>query len=344
MPAWVSGLRRYEAPSSRRAAWQLSNTVVPYLLLFFSLMEALRRGAPAGVSFVLAVGAGGFLVRLFGLFHDCVHGSFVADQRLCRLIGVALGVLVLTPFGNWRYFHLAHHATAADLDRRNTGDIWTLTVDEYWRAPRWQRFKYRVFRSPAVMFGLGPLVLFLLIHRLPGSRPSRARIVSALGTDAALLVVAMVLGSRFGLRAYLLAQLSVLLVGATAGVWLFYVQHQFSPSYWSRHGEWSPLRAALEGSSYYKLPKVLQWFSASIGLHHVHHLRPRMPNYHLQRCLDATPELRRIPPLTVRRSLAALRFRLWDERADRFVGFSAVRGQTQPRSLSLSQSTPGPRR
>ncbi|HEY3448234.1 MAG TPA: fatty acid desaturase [Myxococcales bacterium] len=321
--AWVAAVRQFERTSGRKAAWQLANTVVPYLLLLGSMLELARRGSPLWGLLVLP--AAGFLVRAFGLFHDCVHGSFVGDARLCRIIGRSLGVLVFTPYGNWRHFHLGHHASAGDLDRRNTGDIWTLTVEEYRRGSRWQRLNYRAFRSPLVMFGLGPLTLFLFIHRLPGTRPDRRRIWSVLTTNLAIGTFVVAACLVFGVRAYLLVQLAVFVVGGGFGVWLFYVQHQFSPSYWARNADWSPMRAALEGSSYYKLPKVLQWLSANIGLHHLHHLCPRIPNYNLQACLDATPELR-AKPLTFRQSLAALKFNLWDEQAGRFVSFRDLAG------------------
>ena len=273
----VVGDARPKVAHNRRAAWQLINTGVPYLVLFASLMEAIRRGASVWLCLALAVPASAFMVRLFVLFHDCVHGSFVGSARHCRIIGRALGVLVLTPYGNWRYHHLTHHATAGDLDRRNTGDIWTLTVEEYRRATLWQRLSYRIFRLPPVMFGLGPLVLFLFLHRLPGANPTRARTWSVLGTNAVVVAVGAAWCLAFGVKAYLAAQLAVLLLGGAGGVWLFYVQHQFSPSYWSRHERWDVVRAALEGSSYYKLPKLLQWFSASIGLHHVHFSNLRKP-------------------------------------------------------------------
>ncbi len=341
-PAWAADLRRFETTSGWKAAWQLTNTVGPYLGLMASMLWMARRGTPLWLTLMLTVPAAGFLVRMFILFHDCVHGSFLGNVRMRALVGRILGVLVFTPYTNWRHFHLGHHASAGDLDRRDIGDIWTLTVEEYRHCSRWQRTRYRLFRSPVVMFGLGALALFMLINRLPGSKPTRPRILSAMGTNLAIVAMGAVASATFGLKTYLLIQLPVLCLGGTFGVWLFYVQHQFSPSYWARHARWSPLQAALEGSSYFKLPKVLQWFSGSIGLHHVHHLRPRIPNYNLQACLDATPELQRVNPLTFRRSLSSLRFNLWDEHAQSFVSFRSSARRKAARDATCLGHAPGP--
>ncbi|GEJ59129.1 fatty acid desaturase [Anaeromyxobacter diazotrophicus] len=328
LPAWprrrLAALRRFEAPSAARAAWQLANTLLPYLGALALMVVTLRRGLPWWTTALLGVLASGFMVRLFILFHDCVHASFLPSDRAGRVVGRILGVLVFTPFGEWRRSHLGHHATSGDLDRRDLGDVWTMTVEEYAAAPRRKRFSYRVTRHPALMLLVGPLLVFLVNNRFPPRGGTRARVLSVLSTDLALAAIATAASLTIGLGTFLLVQIPVLFLAGVWGIWLFYVQHQFERAYWVRGEVWDPLQAALAGSSYFKLPRVLQWFSGNIGLHHVHHLRPRIPNYHLQRCLDATPELQAVRPLTLAGSLRCGRLALWDERAGDFVGFDAV--------------------
>jgi acyl-lipid omega-6 desaturase (Delta-12 desaturase) len=298
-PRGRASLQRYETPSAARAAWQLANTLIPYLATMGCMYVAIRDRLPWWSTSLLAVAASGFMVRLFILFHDCVHSSFVRSDRAGRVIGRVLGVIVFTPFTEWRRSHLGHHATSGDLDRRDIGDVWTMTVEEYLAAPRRKRFRYRVTRNPALMLLVGSLLVFLVGNRIPPRRATRARFMSVVYTDLALAAIALAASLTIGFQTYLLVQLPVLFLGGVWGIWLFYVQHQFEPSYWSRAGAWDAVRAALEGSSYFKLPRVLQWFSGNIGLHHVHHLRPRIPNYNLQRCLDETPELQAVRPLTL---------------------------------------------
>ena len=321
LPPWAAELRRFETPSNARAAWQLANTLVPYLGLLAAMAWTVERGLPYAWTVALAVPAGGFMIRLFILFHDCVHGSFVRSGWLRRWLGRVLGVLVFTPYGAWGQGHLGHHVTSGDLDRRGIGDVPLLTVREYLALSPWKRRLERAYRHPLVLLGLGPLWGFLIVQRLPPRGATPARRWSVILTDLGLVAVAAAASLAVGFDTYVKVQLPVLYLGALGGVWLFFVQHHFEPSHWVRHAAWSPLDAALEGSSYLKLPKVLQWFSGNIGLHHVHHLRPRMPNYALQRCLDATPELRAVPPLTLRRSLRSFSCHLWDEAAGAYVTF-----------------------
>ncbi len=242
-----------------------------------------RDSANALVSSLLAILAGGFLVRIFIIFHDCGHGSFFQSRRANDILGFVTGVLTFTPYYHWRWQHALHHASSGDLDRRGMGDVWTLTLREYLEASRWKRFAYRVARNPLVLFTLGPLFL-LMVHRFCSPNAGRRERNSVHLTNLALLAVAIGLSLLFGVKAYLLLQLGVLLAAGIAGVWLFYVQHQFEGVYWERSQEWDYATAALQGSSFYKLPKVLQWFSGNIGFHHIHHLSPRIPNYHLEKC------------------------------------------------------------
>lgn len=321
LPPWAADLRRFERPSTARAAWQLANSLIPYLGLMALMVVTVRLDLPYWVTLALAVPAAGFMIRVFILFHDCVHGSFVGSVPLRQWLGRILGVLVFTPYGHWGQAHLGHHATSGDLDRRGIGDVPLLTAAEYLAlSPRKRRLQ-RIYRHPLALLGIGPLLVFLVVQRIPPRGETRARRRSVLLTDLAVLGVAVAASLALGFETYLKVQLPVLYLGGLGGVWLFFVQHHFDPSHWVRHGDWEPLAAALQGSSYLKLPKVLQWFSGNIGLHHVHHLRPRVPNYALQRCLDETPELRAVEPLTFRRSLRSFACNVWDERAARFVTF-----------------------
>ena len=286
---------------------------------------AARRGHP-WVTLALAVPAAAFLVRVFIIFHDCCHGSFLASRRANRALGYVAGLLTLTPFDKWQRSHAEHHATVGDLDRRGVGDVWTLTLAEYRAATLPKRLFYRVFRNPFVMLGVGPAVLFVLGNRVSGRGASTRERFSVHFTNAAIVATLLVASFTIGLKVLLLTQLPTLLLAGTAGVWLFYVQHQFEDAYWARRPAWDPMKAALEGSSYYKLPKVLQWITGSIGLHHIHHVQPRIPFYNLQRCQDAIPAFQAVPALTLRRSLDSLRLRLVDETYRRMVGWAVRPG------------------
>ncbi len=323
-PEWVLKLKEYEKADARKAAFQLANTIIPYFALLALMYLTMRVDLPIWVTLLIAVPAGGFLVRLFILFHDCTHGSFLPTQRGVRILGTLIGFLTFTPFADWRHAHGVHHSTAGNLDRRGLGDVWTMTVDEYDAAPRFRRFLYRFFRNPFVMFGLGPIFMFVLVQRVPTRNAKRAQVRSVILTDLAIGAIATVGILTLGLKAYLILHFVPFLIAGSAGIWLFYVQHQFDPSYWARNDEWGSMEAALEGSSYYKLPAVLQWFSGNIGLHHVHHLRPRIPNYNLTRCLREIPELQLKDPLTIKRSLKSVRLNIWDESKRELISFWAL--------------------
>jgi acyl-lipid omega-6 desaturase (Delta-12 desaturase) len=323
-PQWAIALKRFEEPSSGRAAWQIANTLIPYLgflvLMYFTTLWHL----PVWVTLLLAIPAGGFLIRLFIFFHDCVHGSYLPTQRGIRILGNILGILTFTPFAEWRHTHGVHHSVSGNLDRRGIGDVWTMTVDEYVASKPFRRLRYRLFRNPFIMFGLGPIGMFFIVNRFPGPHSTRRQILNVVLTDIGIAVIILIAAFTVGIKAYLLIQLPVLYFAGIAGIWLFYVQHQFDPSYWARTEDWGSMEAALQGSSYYKLPGVLQWITGNIGLHHVHHLRPRIPNYNLQRCLDETPELRLENPLTFRRSVKSVRLNIWDEKSNQLLSFRAL--------------------
>jgi omega-6 fatty acid desaturase (delta-12 desaturase) len=318
-------LARYETPDRGRAVVQLLDTLVPYVALWAAMIVLLRAGVSYVYTLALAVVAGGFAVRLFIIFHDCCHRSFFASRRANTVLGYVTGIITFTPYEAWQQPHAVHHATVGDLDRRGVGDIWTMTVEEYRAAPRLTRFIYRSLRNPFVLFVLGPPALFLVYQRFPRRGSGKRERRSTWWTDLALLAVVGAAIATIGWRTYLLIQVPIMAVAGVAGTWLFYVQHQFEGVYWARHQEWDAFRASIEGSSYYRLPKLLQWVTGNIGLHHIHHLRPRIPNYNLQRSYDEVAATHVTRPLTIRGSLESLRLSLWDEANRRLVGFRALK-------------------
>ena len=328
-PNWYQALSKHAQPNLRKAIWQLLNTFIPYLALWVVMVRTVQQGYPYWITLSFAFVAAALLVRIFIFFHDCCHGAFFASRRANRFLGYVSGILTFTPYEDWRRSHAGHHATAGDLDRRGVGDVWTLTVEEYLTAPRLKRLAYRLFRNPFVMFGLGPTVMLFIAQRFSHKGARKAERSSVILTNLAILVIIGAASLTIGLWTYLLIQLPIMLIAGTSGVWLFYVQHQFEGVYWARHADWDPMRAALEGSSYYKLPRVLQWFTGNIGLHHIHHVRPLIPNYNLQKCYDEISALQAVEPLTIRRSLKSLRMNLWDEKKQKLVSFRSMKRCTQ---------------
>jgi omega-6 fatty acid desaturase (delta-12 desaturase) len=322
---WRETLDPYAQPRLGRSLIDLASSVVPYLALSFLMYRTL--GVSYWLVLAISIPASGFLVRTFILFHDCSHGSFLASRRANLWLGTVLGLLVYAPFLRWRHDHAIHHATSGDLDRRGGGDVRTLTVSEYQALPPRSRLAYRVFRNPAVMFGIGPIVALVVGPRLV-SRSARPRMRrSVIGTNIALAIMVGALCWLMGWRDYLLVQAPTVLLAGSAGIWLFYVQHQFEDAYWESAEDWSYADAALRGSSYLKLPKVLQFFSGNIGLHHVHHLSARIPNYNLQRAHDENPIFHEVPILSLSDGLRSVRLKLWDEERGRLVTFAeAQRG------------------
>jgi len=321
--AWKKIVAQYQKPSLRRALWQMVNTIGPYIALWYLMYVSMA--VSWWLTVPLAILAGGFMVRVFIIFHDCGHGSFFKSRKANNILGFITGVLTLTPYSHWRGEHAAHHATSGDLDRRGVGDIWTLTVLEYLEASRWKRFAYRLARNPLVLFVLAPLFVFLVRHRIPKAWANQRERRSVYWTNLAVLAMAAGLTWVFGLKAYLLIQLTVLTVAGAVGFWLFYVQHQFDGVYWERGESWDFTASALQGSSFYKLPRVLQWFSGNIGYHHIHHLSSRIPNYNLTRCHQAHPLFQSVKPVTLFSSFKSLTFRLWDERRRKLVGYRHLR-------------------
>ena len=316
-------LQVYAQPHVGRSLTQIATSLVPYLALLVLMYRMIS--ISLAVVLLLAIPAAGFQVRTFIVFHDCTHGSFLASKRANAWLGALLGFMVLAPFRRWRHDHAVHHATAGDLDRRGVGDIPTLTLAEYAARSRRGRLAYRVFRHPLVMFGLGPIFAMVIGPRIT-SRSQRPRLRhSVLGTDLALLLVVGGLCWLIGWKGFVVMWAPSALLAGSIGIWLFYVQHQFEDAYWKQSSDWSYVDAALRGSSYLKLPKPLQFFSGNIGLHHVHHLNAKIPNYNLQRAHDENPIFHQVPVLTLRDGLRAVNLKLWDERHGTLITFDQAR-------------------
>ncbi|MBL9078279.1 MAG: fatty acid desaturase [Planctomycetes bacterium] len=334
---WKAIVERYQEPHAGRASWQLVNTLGSYLAVWWLIHESLS--VSWWLTAPLLVLAGGLLVRVFIIFHDCGHGSFFRSRVANDVWGCITGLLTFTPYYHWRGEHAIHHGATGDLDRRGIGDVWTMTVQEYLDASRWKRFSYRLARNPLVLFVVAPLVLFVVLQRFPraDAKPHERHNVWWMNGALAGLLFAMSLW--MGFPTFLVLQLVVLAVAGAGGVWLFYLQHQFEDAYWERGPDWDYADAALRGSSFFKLPRVLQWFSGNIGFHHVHHLSPRIPNYNLERCHESDPMFHEVKPMTLWSSLRSLRLRLWDEASKKLIGWRQLRrmraerrraGQTPP--------------
>ena len=320
---WKQIVAKYQEPSPARTAWQMINTLGPYAFLWFLMYRSLS--ISWWLILPLAILAGAFLVRIFIIFHDCGHGSYFRSRAANDVVGFITGMLTFTPYYHWRWEHAIHHATAGHLDKRGVGDIWTLTVQEYLAASRWKRFAYRLARNPVILFFIAPLYVFLIRQRFPSANANRRERRSVLWMDLAVLVMVVGLCVIFGIKAYLLILLISMGFAGTAGFWLFYVQHQFEGVYWKRAENWDYTAAAIQGSSFYKLPKILQWFSGNIGFHHIHHLSARIPNYNLERCHNAHAVFQKVRPVTFFGSFKSLKFRLWDEQRGNLVGFRHLR-------------------
>ena len=335
---WLRLLRHYREPSHARSTFEVALTAILFALCWFASWFCFQWGY--WLSLILAIPAAGLLVRLFMIQHDCGHGTLFRHRRLNDWIGRIIGALTLTPYDHWRLSHNVHHASSGNLERRGIGDIDTLTVREYLQCSPRQRLAYRVYRNPLVMFGLGPAYLFLIQQRLPvgamraGWRPW----LSTMGTNVAIALVITATVRFVGWWPFLLVHLPITVLAASIGVWLFYVQHQFEDTFWAGESTWTMPEAALRGSSHYDLPRVLRWFTANIGIHHVHHLCSRIPYYRLTTVLRDHPELASVGRLTLAQSFKCVRLALWDEDLRRLISFRelAYRGT----ALSLTETPP----
>jgi omega-6 fatty acid desaturase (delta-12 desaturase) len=324
---WQGIVSKYAYPETWRSVWQICNSVFPFMIMWYLMYRSLAIGY--WLTLILAVPTAGFMVRCFIIFHDCCHGSFFRTIKANDRLGLVLGVLVWTPFYQWKHSHAIHHATAGDLDRRGIGDVYTMTVEEYLAAPWYRKVGYRIMRSPFILFTVGATIVFVITHRFFETGAGKRERSSVIWTNIAIAAVIGWLVLEIGWPALVMVELPILLIACSSGVWLFYVQHNFDPSYWERHPEWEFFNAGMDGSSYYKLPKLLQWFTGNIGFHHIHHLSPRIPNYKLEKCHNENPAFQ-IEPLTIRKSLNSLYYRLWDEKEKMLVGWNALKKYRRP--------------
>ncbi len=319
---WKSVVGKYTRPSVSKSVWQIVNSFGGLFIMWIAMYLSLQVGY--WLTLLLAIPAGGFLVRIFIIQHDCGHGSFFKSGRANDTTGIIASLFTFVAYKYWRKSHAIHHAHHAELEERGTGDVWTMTTDEYFAAPWWKRTAYRVFRNPFFLFGVAPTINFLVLERFPLSADATYRHgerSSVWWTDAALAGFYTLIGVAIGFDKMLMIVLPVMIIASSAGVWLFYVQHQFERTYWEHTPEWDYTLAAMHGSSYYELPKLLQWFTGNIGFHHIHHLSPRIPNYNLEQCHKENAVLQRVVKLNLRKSFSTVRFALWDEQKDRLVTF-----------------------
>lgn len=322
----------FETPNTKDSVWQIVNTMVPFFFLWFLTYKSLSISYL--LTFVLAVLAAGFLVRIFIIFHDCCHHSFFKNRKINKILGTVTGILTFFPYNQWQHDHAVHHATSSNLDKRGTGDIWMFTVEEYLNAPFWLKFCYRFYRNPLVMFTIGPIYIFLLKNRFNRKGARMKERLNVYLTNIAIGSIVAILCLTIGWKAFLLVQMPIFMISGAAGIWLFYVQHTFEDSYFVEDEHWDYVKAAVEGSSFYKLPKVLQWITGSIGYHHVHHLSPKVPNYKLEDAHNNTPSLQNVPTVTLATSIQSLRFGLWDEQMNKFVSYREIKSIMKMKSVS----------
>ena len=333
---WKRIVAEHQKPSAVRASWQVFNSIGPYFALWgLWIYMSLGLSLSSWWAIPPALLSGMFLVRVFIIFHDCGHGSFYKSKKVNNYLGFISGFLTCTPYFHWRWEHSVHHATSGDLDRRGMGDIWTLTVKEYLESSRWRKISYRLVRNPIVLFLIAPIFLFLVLERFPSknSKPREKRSVWFM--NFALLSVAAGLVSIIGFLPWFVFQLSAMLMASSCGVWMFYVQHQYEDAYWVEGEEWDYTTAAIQGSSFYKLPRVLQWFSGNIGFHHIHHLSPKIPNYNLERCHWSDPMFQEVKAMTLWSSLKSINSRLWDEDSKKMIGFGQLKRQLREEKADL---------
>jgi acyl-lipid omega-6 desaturase (Delta-12 desaturase) len=322
----------YENSNTKASIIQMLNTIVPFLAFWFLAYQSLSISYLLTLAF--AVLAAGFMIRIFIIFHDCTHHSFFKNRKANKIVGTLTGVLTLFPYSQWGHEHSVHHATSSNLDKRGTGDIWVMTVDEYLAAPLLQKLAYRMYRNPLVMFVLGPIYLVLITNRFNRKEARLKERLNTYLTNVLIFGISALLIWAIGWEAFLMVEGPIFFIAGMFGIWLFYVQHTFEDSYFEADKEWEYVKAAVEGSSFYKLPKVLQWITGNIGYHHVHHLSPRVPNYKLEEVHNNTEPLQNVPTITLATSLTSLRFRLWDEKSKQFISFKEVKSLQQGSKLT----------
>lgn len=309
----------YENADTKSSAFQLLNTLIPFIIVWILAYKSLT--ISYFLTLALTIIGAGLLTRIFIIFHDCCHYSFFKSRKANDILGTITGILTIFPYRKWQHSHSVHHATSSNLNKRGVGDIWVLTVEEYLHASLWTKICYRLYRNPFIMLILGPTYVFLLKNRFNRKEARGKERINTYFTNLSIAAIVAILCQTIGWESFLLVQGPIFLFSGSAGVWLFYVQHTFEDSYFESEDHWDFVKAAVEGSSFYKLPKVFQWFTGNIGYHHVHHLSPKVPNYKLEEVHNNTEALQNAPTITLSTSLSCLKFRLWDERSKRFVTF-----------------------
>ena len=324
-PAWVNIVTQYHKPSVGKSIWQIVTTFIPYFILWYLMYRSLEVGY--WLTLLLAIPAALFVVRLFVLQHDCGHGSFFKSHKANDWTGMVCSLFTFVPYHYWRRTHSLHHSAAGDLEHRGIGDFYTMTVKEYNEKSKWDRFKYRLYRHPLTMFVIGPTIVFLLGYRFDflGRKDWTKERKGLLWTNIALLAVVVLMSLAVGFKAYVLVQLPIIFIATGIGSWFFFVQHNYEDAYWAQGEEWDYTTAALKGSSYYKLPKILQWFSGSIGFHHIHHLSPKIPNYLLEKCHQENPMFQTPVTLTLKTALKQTGLSLWDEDNKKLISFRQLK-------------------
>lgn len=313
----------FETSHTKSSIRQLINTLLPFILLWFLAYKSLT--VSYWLTILVAIVAAGFVIRIFIIFHDCTHHSFFKSSQANRIVGTLTGIITLFPYEKWKRNHAIHHATSGNLDKLGTGDVWVMTVDEYISASVWKRLTYRLYRNPFVMFGLGPFFLFLISNRINRKEAKRKERLNTYLTNVSIITICGWMISVIGWQAFLMIQIPILFVSGSLGIWLFYVQHQFEDSYFEDEKDWDFVKAAIDGSSYFKLPRVLQWITGNIGYHHVHHLSPKIPNYYLEEVHESIPPLQQATTITPASSLKSIHFRLYDAKNRTFVSFKEAK-------------------
>jgi acyl-lipid omega-6 desaturase (Delta-12 desaturase) len=321
--SWVKIVSQYNKPNSTKSWLQFSSGLMLYVLAWFLMYES--RSISYWITLGLSIPAAGMLVRLFIIYHDCGHGSFFKSKWIRDGMGLFLGILTFTPYYSWSLNHHIHHETVGNLDKRGTGDVWTMTVAEYLSSSRWTKIVYRFYRNPITMFGIGPLYVFLIGNRFTKKNMDKKGRMGVYITNAGLVLFATGMCLLIGIKAFLLIQFPIIYLAGILGFWLFYVQHQFDPSCWTRTEAWDYKKVALEGSSYYKLPRILQYFTGNIGYHHIHHLSPLIPNYNLSRCHRENSLFNGIKPIKFWSGFRTVTFRLWDEKRGEMISFRKLK-------------------
>jgi len=321
-PDWMKIISRYNKPDALKSWWQVVNSIGPYIILWILMIRSIE--ISYWLTLLLSVFAAGFMVRIFIIFHDCGHGSFFKSKLLNRIVGIITGLIVFTPYNKWHHEHKIHHQTVGNLDKRGVGDVMTLTVDEYQKLSKWKKMYYRIYRNPIVLFGIAPIIVFTIAQRFPKKYMNLKERLYVHVSSLALAAAVVALIFLIGWKTFLLVQIPILYIATAHGVWLFYVQHQFRDVLWSKAEDWDYMNTALKGSSMFKLPLLLNWFTGNIGYHHIHHLSPMIPNYNLKKCHKENAIFQEVKPITFWTAFESALLKLYDEKSGRLVKFSEI--------------------